>query len=125
MSSTLSTVQAARMLGRTPHTLWRWCKSGRIASTQDPVTGAFVIPETALEPFVQRGLIKTEIKVERKLLTLEQAAFELNMSKKDVQKLIDKRAIDYFAGPPLRIPVRALDDFIEASTISRKTRGRI
>lgn len=124
-TATLSTVEAGRMLGRQRQTIANWCRSGKIQATIDPVTGAFAIPKSELEPFVQRGLVRAEIKIERLLLTVEEAAFQLNVSKKDVEGFMHKGDLAYFAGPPLRVPTDALRAFIESKTISRKTRGRI
>lgn len=124
-ASTVTTVEAGRMLGRTRQTIAAWCRDGKLKAETDPVTGAFAIPATELEPFVQRGLIRAEIKVERLLLTVEEASHMLNMSKKDVENFIHKGDLDYFAGPPLRVPVSAVRALIEDKTISRKTRGRI
>lgn len=119
-TATLSTVEAGRMLGRTRQTIACWCKTGKLKAETDPVTGAFAIPKSEIEPFIQRGLVRVEYKVERLLLTIEDAAFMLNCTKRDVENFIHEGSLEIFTGPPLRIPVDAV-----RALISSKTRGRI
>lgn len=56
MSATLSTVEAATMLGLTRHCIRLWCESGRIDATKDD-TGCYRIPEAAVE-WIDRGLVR-------------------------------------------------------------------
>jgi hypothetical protein len=124
-SETLSTVEAGRILGRTRQTIAGWCKTGKLKAEVDPITGAFAIPQSELEPFIQRGLIRTEIKIERLLLTVEEASIMLNMTKRSVEDFIYHGELEYFTGPPRRIPVAAIHKLIEEKTVSRNWRNRI
>lgn len=116
----LSTTEVARATGKSRVTIQNWCRDGKIASERDPVSGSYKIPETALEPYKVRNLLKGR---KRSLLTVPQAAKILGRTTGDITALIRARAITYVRLPDnvIRIDSSDLDAFIEA----RKERAAI
>jgi len=106
-AATLSTVEAATMLGRTRHCIRLWCESGKLLAKKDDF-GCYRIPEAE----VLKLTVRTRSLAVRKTHTLAEAAAMLGIPKNEVQQLCDRRHLCYLKLPTGRV-------LIEASEIER------
>lgn len=118
----LSTVEAARVLGKCRQTIRAWCDSGKLTALKDD-DGVYRIPEAEVTRLSKR--VVRNPGPNRRLLTPRQAADVLGYSESHVRELCLKRQIAHLPGPPLRIDVRDLEAFIERSKIPSITSGRM
>jgi len=110
-AATLSTVEAATMLGKTRHCIRLWCETGQIACTKDPVSGCYRIPEDA----VLKLSARTKSVAQRKCHTLAEAAAILGISRGGVQRLCECRHVAFLKLPTGRILIETteIDRLIE------------
>jgi len=104
-TATLSTVEAATMLGRTRHCIRLWCESGEIECTKDPITGCYRIPEAAVLQLATR----TKSIAHRKAHTLSEASALLGIPKDEVLQLCEARHLAYIKLPTKRILIEAAE----------------
>jgi excisionase family DNA binding protein len=118
----LSTVEAARILGKTRQTVRRWCETGRIDCVRKE-DGTYLIPQSTVEALAKR-MANRPLPAQR-LMTVGEVARVLKFSEDHVRELCHKRVISYLPGPPVRIDERDVEAFIDRSKIPAITPGRI
>lgn len=118
----LSTVEAARILGKCRQTIRLWCESGKIVSVQDD-DGTYRIPAAQVEK-ISRKYARNPSPA-RRLLSPRQAADMLGYSESHLRELCMQRRIAHLPGPPLRLDIRDVEAYIERSKIAAITPGRI
>lgn len=118
----LSTVEAARILGKCRQTIRMWCDSGKLESVKDD-DGTYRIPARQVEKLSRKYVRNPG--PNRRLLSPSEAAGMLGYSESHVRELCLQRRIAHLPGPPLRIDVRDVEAFIERSKIPAITPGRI
>lgn len=115
-----TTTEVARATGKSRVTIGNWCKAGKIKYVMDPISGTYLIPESELEPYQARNLLKTR---RRPHMTVPQVAKILGRTTGDVALIIKSRqlvCVRHHDGV-IRIDPADLEAFIEG----RKDRERI
>lgn len=111
---TVSTTEAARMLGKTRQTIRIWCEDGKVESTTDE-NGCYRIPQEVVEKLARRTRVKPA-HVQRRLITIQEAAQILGITATAMKDLITQRRIPHIPSP-VRVDILDVERFIEQSKV--------
>lgn len=121
-TETLSTIEAARLLGKTRQCVRGWCESGLIPAERDE-HGCYRIDAEA----VYARAKKLGRQTTRKFYSTREVAQELNLKTEDIERLCKQRHIAYLRLPgcPIRIEAAELDRVRQRYSMSAMTPGSI
>lgn len=121
-AATLSTVEAARILGRTRQCVRQWCEEGKIPAQRDD-NGCYQIDAQVVYDKAKR----IQRNPDRRYISIREAAHMLSLEPSEVRDLCERGHIGYIKLPgcPIRIEAAEVDRVVARYSKPAITTGRI